>query len=118
MKAILLVIGVLLSSGVAVAGAKLTVKPIYEVQSEEFKYQFGLSVNQQILPRLNYVGWYGLGRFTDSHEKDWQKTTQGFEYYYGLLSLGAGFDYVYSPRAEEGWRKEGDIYSSLSVKLW
>jgi hypothetical protein len=119
MRAILLLIAMFSFEGIAVAGAKLTAKPIYEMNNNEFKWQVGLSVNQQILPKFNYVGWYGLGFFPESHEQDWQKMEQGFEYYCGLLSVGSGVHYTYTPEAKtEAAQKDWDLYSTVSLKLW
>ena len=120
MKSLIVAVAMLfcLASEVAQAGAKLTAKPIYEIDNEEFKWQLGLSINQQILPHFNYVGWYGVGFFPESHEKDWQKTEQGFEYYWGLLSVGAGAHYTYTPDALKKDQKNYDLYSTVSVKIW
>lgn len=103
------------STGIALATGRLTLRPIYDTDSHEYRYVLGLPVFHLFgtLP-LGYNGWYGAG-VSQHPETDWYKVDQEVEMYGKGWLIGVGADYQYTPYTKEELK---EVYAKLSLDLW
>lgn len=102
------------------ASGKLTVKPEYHLHVGAVEPLVGLSVYEKISPVLAYTSWTGVLFRSDlpTSEKEYT-SVQEVEYYWGPLSLGAGFTFRYSTQNQLSvWKQDHDLHVKLGLKLW
>lgn len=110
----LLAIAFALIATPALSSAKITFKPIYDVQTEETKYVLGLPVYERVSEDVGVITWLGTGFYEDKAD-NWAKADAAVELYSGPWAFGLGGNVEYTFETEE---QVEQIYGTLSLTLW
>lgn len=105
----------LVVSSPALASAKITLKPYYDVESAEVtKYVLGVPVYERIAENVAIIYWMGGGIMKDADE-NWAKIDTAIEFYSGPWAVGFGGNLEHTLATQDAVET---LYGTLSLTLW
>lgn len=114
MKKLLFVLVSILSLNVFGSG-KVSVQPVYDLESKEIGMVYGFSVYENLLWKFNYSSWTGYGDVDSLNKDDWFTTKHGIDFNFWKIGINPGVQIDYNIE-DSHWSEAA--YLRLSYQLW